>query len=406
MLKIIFYIKSDKVNAKGECPIFAQITLNDQKATIATGKRVTPDRWNFTNNLRNVLKLEKEKVLKHALELIHLQIERTYNGLAKQSSKVDLADLKLELQGKTKSKTDGPSILSLFDKHNQMFKRKVEHGERSAASLQKYLRAKEHIRAFIKKTYKNEELGVGKITSAFIYNLESYLKYESEHHGKTGIQNNAVVKYFSNFKSVFNHALKMDLVDKNPFIKYEGKTIVQEATFLSQEELNLIEQKIFTIGRLDKVKDIFLFSCYTGYAPVDASALTSHNIVKDGNGDEWIKTDRAKTGTRANVPILPPAKRIIVKYAGQQAGLIPHLSNQKMNAYLKEIGAICGINKHLTWYVARHTFATTITLGNGVKIENVSAMMGHTTIRQTQHYAKVLDVNIKEDMALLSQKFK
>ncbi|MFP9114571.1 site-specific integrase [Flavobacterium sp. RHBU_3] len=150
---------------------------------------------------------------------------------------------------------------------------------------------------------------------------------------------------------------------------------------------------------------MFLFSCYTGYAPVDACNLTRENLFQDGNGDLWVLTKRAKTAIKTNVPVLPPTLKIIKKYEEQQDGLIPKLSNQKMNAYLKEIADICGINKHLTWYVARHTFATTVALANGVRIENLSAMMGHTNIKQTQHYAKVLDVNVKEDMEKLKKRF-
>jgi integrase len=130
------------------------------------------------------------------------------------------------------------------------------------------------------------------------------------------------------------------------------------------------------------------------------------NLIEDAEGNQWIKTDRQKTGTRANVPLLDPCKKIIEKYAGKSDHLIPKLSNQKMNSYLKEIADHCKIKKHLTWYVARHTFATTVTLGNGIKIENVSAMMGHSSIKQTQHYAKVLDANVMEDMKKLMHKYK
>lgn len=197
----------------------------------------------------------------------------------------------------------------------------------------------------------------------------------------------------------------MELIEKNPFAFYSGKLNIKDATFLSQEELNQIESKIFTIDRLEKVKDIFLFSCYTGYAPIDAASLTADNLIKDNNGDLWIKTDRIKTGIKANVPVLPPVQRIIDKYKDTETGLIPKISNQKMNAYLKEIADLCGIKNNLTWYVARHTFATTVALGNGIKIENVSAMMGHTNIRQTQHYAKVLDLNVMDDMKKLKEKY-
>ena len=148
-----------------------------------------------------------------------------------------------------------------------------------------------------------------------------------------------------------------------------------------------------------------MFSCYTGYTPVDTLNLTASNIFQDNNDDFWIMTNRAKTAIKANVPLLPPALEIINKYKNQQIGLIPKISNQKMNAYLKEIGDLCGIDKKLTWYVSRHTFATTVTLANGVRIENVSSMMRHTNIKQTQHYAKVLDENVMEDMSKLKHKY-
>ncbi|MFV8324987.1 site-specific integrase [Flavobacterium sp. ZS1P14] len=189
-------------------------------------------------------------------------------------------------------------------------------------------------------------------------------------------------------------------------IVFTGKLTVKNAVYLTTEELKTIEDKKISIKRLERVKDIFLFCCYTGYAPIDASNLTSSNLVTDCNGNLWIVTNRTKTAIRANVPVLPPVLKIINKYKNQQIGLIPKISNQKMNVYLKEIGVLCGIDKNLTWYVARHTFATTVTLGNGVKIENVSAMMGHTNIMQTQHYAKVLDANVMEDMIKLMKKYK
>ena len=158
--------------------------------------------------------------------------------------------------------------------------------------------------------------------------------------------------------------------------------------------------------RLEKVKDIFLFSCYTSYAPVDVEKLTKKNLIKDNDGSYWIKTNRAKTNIKSNVPVLPPVKRIIDKYSHLEGDkLLPKISNQKINEYLKEIADLCRIDKKLTHYVARHTFATTVTLGNGVAIENVSSMMGHTRISMTQHYAKVLDPNVKKDMDKVSNKY-
>jgi site-specific recombinase XerD len=401
MLKTIFYIKTEKVKSDGTSPIYARLTFQSQSTTIATGKSISKERWDRTNNLRNVLKLEKEKVLKACLETFSLHVERTFNELSATDSNVDLGELKCRLAGRTEKVQNAVTVMDIFTRHNEHFKRKVSTGEKSPASHQKYERSKELVRQFLLQSYATNDIEVPKVQSAFIYNLESYLKYESVYKDKIGIGNNSVVKYFNNFKTVFNYGIKMELIEKNPFRLYDGKLKINDAVFLTAEELGRLENKAFGIQRLQKVKDIFLFCCYTGYAPVDAEKLTPANLIRDNDGGLWIQTDRQKTGVRSNVPVLPPARRIIERYSYAQSGLIPEISNQKMNAYLKEIADLCGIAKNLTWYVARHTFATTVTLGNGVRMENVSAMMGHTNIKQTQHYAKVLDQNVMLDMGRL-----
>ena len=405
MIKIFFYIKTEKMRVNGMCPIIARVVLGQKTTTISTGKLISPERWQVTERLRKLLTVNSEKVLKESLDLFQLKLEKLHNSMCKFEEEVDLNKLKNRFLGKPENGSF-ITLLPLFDLHNNHFLKLVAVGERAKASHQKYLRAKELMRLFIKKQYGTDDIAVKDITSSFIYNLESFLKFESSHHDKVGIKNNSVVKYFRTFKTVCNYAIKMDVLDKNPFNKYEGKVRVIEAVFLIQDELDKIEAKTFKIDRLERVKDIFLFSCYTGYAPVDASKLTRENIIKDSKGDLWIKTTRQKTGIRANVPVLPQALKIINKYQfSEEGGIIPKISNQKMNAYLKEIADILEINKNLTWYTARHTFATTVTLGNGIKIENVSAMLGHTNIKQTQHYAKVMDVNVMEDMQKLKDKF-
>lgn len=409
MLKVIFFLKSSTVDKNGELTIFARLSLNKQRISISTGKSISKDRWVFTNNLRNVLKLEKEKVIKSSLDLFQLNAEKKFNELFRINSEVSLELLKEEISGKTNAKKNGitnqTTIIEILDKYNKYFRRKVAAGERSSASLQKYERSKELLLNFMKKNYGTSDMPALEISSSFVYKLEEFLKYESNFKGKIGIKNNSVVKYMKMYKTACNYSIKMDLIIKNPFQIYDGKLSIKDAVFLTQQELDTIEDKIFSVNRLEKVKDIFLFSCYTGYAPVDAMDLSLSNLFEDNNGNLWIMTSRAKTAIRANVPVLPSTLKIINKYKNQQQGLIPQISNQKMNAYLKEIADVCGITKHLTWYVARHTFATTVTLGNGMRIENVSSMMGHTNIKQTQHYAKVLDSNVMEDMNKLKIKY-
>jgi integrase len=404
MIKVLFFIKNSKVKLTGEAPIYAKLTLENETTVVSTGKNISLERWENTNKLRLNLRSEKEKVLKQSLELFQLKIEQIYLTLLKSNPDFSLNDVKNVLKGNDLgSKT---FLLEIFKKHNEDFSRKVLINEKSKASLQKYNRSKELIAAFLRKKYGKDDIEIEKVNNAFIYNLESYLKYESQYKGIVGIKNNSVVKYFKNFKTVCNYGIKMELIDKNPFANYDGKLKVTEAVFLSQEELNKIENLNLTNTRLDRVRDIFLFSCYTGYAPVDACKLTKDNIILDNDGNPWIKTERTKTKIKANVPLLPITQKIIDKYDGYQYTLLPKLSNQKMNAYLKEIADLCDLKKNLTWYASRHTFATTVTLGNGLKIENVSAMMGHSSIKQTQHYAKVLDSSVMNDMQKLMSKYK
>jgi integrase len=300
----------------------------------------------------------------------------------------------------------GVRIPQVFLLHNGEFEKKVQQRERSEASLQKYKRVKTLFENYISKRYNKRDYFVKKIDNQLIYDFESFLRHESGFKGKVGISSNAIVKYFQNLNTIFNYSQKRGVIEENPFRFYEGKIVVKDAEFLTADELKAIENKNFSTERLNRVKDIFLFSCYTSFAPIDVENLTRNNLIKDSEGVLWIQTKRQKTRIKSNVPVLPPVKRIIDKYEGFiGARLLPTISNQKVNEYLKEIAILCGIKKNLTHYVARHTFATTVTLGNGIRIENVSAMMGHTNINMTRHYAKVLDKNISKDMSKLHSKF-
>jgi site-specific recombinase XerD len=198
-------------------------------------------------------------------------------------------------------------------------------------------------------------------------------------------------------------------IDRNPFSNYKTKIREVERVYLSEEEIENIINKDFKTDRLSLVRDIFLFSCFTGLAYIDVKNLTKSHISLGIDGEKWIFTHRQKTETASKIPILPITQMIIDKYEDHpeccnQNKLLPILSNQKMNAYLKEIAGVCEIEKELTFHIARHTFATTVTLTNGVPIESVSKMLGHKNLRTTQHYAKVLDKKVSEDMMILRNK--
>lgn len=211
------------------------------------------------------------------------------------------------------------------------------------------------------------------------------------------------MKHMERLRKMVNLAVTMDWLEKDPFAKYKLHFEKVERGHLSKQELNTLAGKTFTIERLAAVLDMFLFSCYTGLAYIDISHLKREHIVKGIDAKDWLMTNRQKTGTTVRVPLLPEASVLIKKYrdhpvASSNGTVFPVVTNQRMNGYLKEIAEICGITKNLTFHLARHTFATTVTLSNGVPIESVSKMLGHTSIRTTQIYAKVVEHKLSEDM--------
>lgn len=216
--------------------------------------------------------------------------------------------------------------------------------------------------------------------------------------------------YIKKLKKIVRLCVANDWLAKDPFMSYKIKIRDTHRTYLLEEEIKTIIEKNLAIERLRVVRDIFIFSCYTGLAYSDVAKLTSSDISTGIDGEKWIFTTRTKTDTATRVPLLPPALAIIQKYANtpeslNNGKLLPVLSNQRMNSYLKELADICGINKELTFHCARHTFATTVTLTNGVPIETVSNMLGHRSLRTTQHYAKILDKKVSDDMQILREKF-
>lgn len=218
--------------------------------------------------------------------------------------------------------------------------------------------------------------------------------------------NNTAVKYIKNFKKIIRIFIANGWLDKDPFVRYTAKLREVVRSYLTLDELKVIDEKEFASVRIMQVKDIFLFSCFTGLAYADVKKLKRSEISNGVDGQLWIFTSRQKTDTASRIPLLPPAAKILLKYQQHPECInhnsaLPVLSNQKMNSYLKEIADCCGITKELTYHIARHTFATSVTLANGVSIESVSKMLGHTNIKTTQHYAKILDAKVGKDMTML-----
>lgn len=279
----------------------------------------------------------------------------------------------------------------------------------AASTLKHYQVTQRYLQRFLSQNFRRNDIALQEINYKFVVDFDTFLRgYRPADHQKI-IHNNGVMKHMVRLQKMTNLAIRLEWMKLDPFKNYKIKLHKVDRAFLNGAEFKRIEEKILSISRLDIVRDIFVFCCYTGLSYIDVANLTDEHIVKGYDEEYWIKTHRQKTNVAVNVPILPQAMRIIEKYMNHRRtfgkpGLFPVFSNQKTNSYLKEIADLCDIRKQLTFHVARHTFATTITLSNGVPIETVSKMLGHTKLPTTQIYARVLERKISEDMATLRGK--
>jgi site-specific recombinase XerD len=335
------------------------------------------------------------------LEQVRSQLAGHYQDLVSERKKVTAEAIKNRFIGFDESEK---TLMELIDFHNIRMDSNLKWG-----TQKNYFTTKKYVELFLKKKLKKSDIYLTDLNYKFISDFEYFLrKYKPEdHHRPMG--NNTVMKHIERLRKMINMAVRMGWIEKDPFSLFKAKFIKKGREFLTKDELNTIEKRDFEIERLQMVKNIFVFSCYTGLAYIDVMRLTPDNVRKGIDGMNWIYTQREKTSTPVRVPILKKAQKIIDIYKNHprskvKGTLFPNFSNQKLNSYLKEIADLCGIKKNLTFHIARHTFATTVTLSNGVPIESVSKMLGHTDLRTTQIYAKVVEKKISDDMTLLQRK--
>ena len=215
------------------------------------------------------------------------------------------------------------------------------------------------------------------------------------------------MKHLERLKKMMNLALQLEWIEKDPFVRFKLKFTKHQRDYLSESELQIFERGVLKTEHHRKTRDVFVFSCYTGLSYTDVKSLTDHNIVRGIDGDYWIFTQREKTEQSVKIPLLNKALDIIRKYDNYEVNstkLLPVYSNQKTNVYLKEIAALFEIKKNITFHSARHTFATTVTLSNGVPMETVSKLLGHSKLSTTQVYARVIEEKVSVDMKSLRNK--
>lgn len=290
------------------------------------------------------------------------------------------------------------SFQNLIDYFNEKMQHKLHRNTKG-----QYKTSQRYMLEYILKEYGEADIFISSLDYSFIIGFEDFLRSYVPKAGQNKIGNNTTMKHIKRLRRMVTLAYRMEWLERDPFINFKMKIEKKEREFLTSEELKSIEDLNSSIERLVVVKDLFVFSCYTGISYSDITELTSDNIVIGIDNRPWIMAERVKTGTPFKIPLLHQAQALIDKYkehpkTQNSAKLLPKLSNQKLNSYLKEIADLCGIRKNLTFHMARHTFATTVTLSNGVPIETVSKLLGHTKLSTTQIYARVIEQKVSDDI--------
>lgn len=398
-LSVLFIIKKAKLLKNGEAPICIRITVNKRVAEVMIKRSIPIDLWNQKKECSK----GKDRVaaeLNHYINTVRAKVLQIHRELEIDNKPITADIIKDCFYGRDKVQR---SLLEVYAEHNEKCRALIGK-EYTESTVTKFDTSINRLKEYIRSCYHRDDIMLAELDGQFIRDFDFWLKT------KKHCQNNSALKHLKNLKKIVRIALANDWIKKDPFYGIHFKQEEVNVEFLSREELDILMNKKFTIKRLEQVRDIFVFCCFTALAFVDVQQLSREHLIKDNNGALWIRKARQKTNQMCNIPVLSIPQRILRKYEDnaeciKKGVLLPVISNQRMNAYLKEIADLCGITKRLTTHVARHTAATVVFLANDVSMENVSKILGHSNIRMTQHYAKVLDSSIMREMVNVEKNF-
>mgnify|MGYP001002640977 CR=1 FL=1 len=395
-VNISFFRYHSRETETGEAPLYCRLWHESKRKIFSIGFKVTRNKWNQNKQIATG-KSEMTQRINTQMEVIKKKLVEIETKLIMEGSEDILEDMYALYIGKT---TASRSFITLFEERYMTAKR-MEGVKFKKSTLDKFKDVLELVRAYIKKSYHASDIPMNKVNFKFISGLEDYLLTVRRQKPVT------INKNMQRVKQVTTYAMKCNYIKVDPFIDHSPLKVEKELVFLTTEELHKLESYQFAQERLAKVRDLYLFSVYTGLAYHEAFALQKKHIIMAFDKRFWIEMKREKTGKGISVPLLPQAMKIMEKYdngGDKEAHVLPAISNQKMNSYLKEITEIVGINKKLTHHTARKTFATTILLYNDVPIEIVSKLLGHSSIAVTQkHYAKVVNKKVSACMEKLEK---
>lgn len=398
---VVFFTRKSRSKPQ-ELSIYARITVNGKRSEISLKRHVQQRDWDAPKN-RGRGSSYPMRTLNKYLDQEYSRLLDCHKQLLEESKIVTATAIKSRYVG---ADDTHKTLNELIDYHNTNMVTVLKQG-----TMKNYYTTERYLHKFLKQKQKTKDIYLKQLNYRFIIDFEQYLRNYKNTNKQLMLSNNGVMKHLERFKKIINLGIKLEWVAKNPFTQFQLKFEKYDRQYLSERELQLIEGTYFNNDRLERVKDCFLFSCYTGLSYVDVKELTNNQITKGIDNNYWIFTKREKSNETVKVPILPQAMDIINKYKENSGNrtdnpLLPLSSNQKANKYLKEIATAIGIHKNITFHVARHTFATTVMLSNGVPIETVSKLLGHTKLSTTQIYARVVETKISEDIQNLLVRFR
>lgn len=392
---ILFFIRESRVRKDGTASIEVVLTVNGERCAFSTCKRVKSCNWDKTKqqvkgkdeesvSLNNYLKAIKVKLYQKEAELLDRGFIITAELL--RDAYFDKVELLKE-----------KSLFEVFEEHNRGQEKLVGNGV-SKATYWISVYTVRLLKEFVKQKYGREDLYLRELNLNFIQSFHSFLRVDKR------MAQNSSTKYLKLLKKIINLAVANSYMMTNPFMAYKVEREPVEIDFLDEEELRKIINFDAPLQRLERAKDMFLFGCFTGLSYIDIKTLAPEHFEKDSSGRIWVKKRRVKKGILSRVPLLPVAKLILDKYKGGEK-LLPIQDPADINKYLKDIAILCDIKKRITFHTSRHTFASTVTLANNISLEVVSKMLGHTNTRMTNHYAKLIDKCIGEQMDKLMETF-
>lgn len=393
---ILFWINSSRAK-ENFAELFARITVNGKRVNISLKEKVLLHQWD-KRKAKVKGNNQKAKQINHYLEVTRNKIFQSYVDLKSSGAIITAKTVKEKYLAEDKK---FPTLQELIVYHNEK-SRHILHYD----TLRHYKTSQKYIMEYVNEQYKQNDYYLRDLNYGFMVGFENFLRSYISNHPQPTIGNNTTMKHIQRLRKMVTMAFHMEWIERDPFVRFKTKLIKKERDFLTKAELESIEKFTCSLDHLNLTRDLFIFIAYTGISHGDCMLLTKKDVVKGDDQNLWIHTKRKKTGTPVKIPLLPKALAVIKKYENTahtviHQKLLPKVLNQKMNLYLKEIAYLCKITKNLTSHVARHTFATTITLSNGVPLETVSKLLGHTKMATTQIYARVLEKKVSEDMGNL-----